>query len=44
MANAWISFLAKFRKANPKLSMRDAMKKGAQAWKKQKGKKGKKKA
>ena len=41
--NPWISFLAKFRKSNPKLSMKEAMRKGALAWKKQKGKGGKKK-
>ena len=37
MANKWIAFLAKFRKSNPKLSMKEAMKKGAVAYRKQKG-------
>ena len=36
MANKWIQFLAKFRKQNPSLSMKDAMKKGAVAYKSQK--------
>ena len=43
MANAWISFLADFRKKNPKLSMKQAMKQGAVAYKKGKKKGGKKK-
>mgnify|MGYP003717917997 CR=1 FL=1 len=45
--NVWISFLAKYRKAHPKLSMKQAMKQGAVAYRAQKGggtkKKGKKK-
>ena len=46
MANPWITFLATFRKSHPKLSMKAAMKEGAVAYRKQKGKKkvGKKKA
>ena len=36
--NLWLKFLAEFRKKNPTLSMRDAMKKGAIAWKSHKGK------
>jgi len=38
MANPWISFLASFRKSHPKLSMKAAMKQGAVAYRKQKGK------
>ena len=36
MANKWISFLKEFRKKNPKLSMKQAMKQGAVAYKKAK--------
>ena len=36
--NPWISFLASFRKSHPKLSMKLAMKQGAVAYRKQKGK------
>ena len=44
MANAWLAFLSAFRKRNPKLSMKQAMKKGAIEYKKTKSKsKGKKK-
>ena len=39
MANPWITFLATFRKSHPKLSMKAAMKEGAVAYRKQKGKK-----
>ena len=42
MANPRITFLAKFRKSNPKLSMKAAMKQGAVAYRSQKGKAGKK--
>ena len=38
MPNKWIQFLAEFRKKNPSLSMKAAMKKGAIQWKSQKGK------
>ena len=41
MANPWITFLATFRKSHPKLSMKAAMKKGALAYRSQKGKAGK---
>ena len=37
--NPWLSFLAQFRKSHPKLSMREAMKSGAIAYRKQKGSK-----
>ena len=43
MPNAWLSFLKSFRAKNPKLSMKQAMKQGAVAYKKSKGGKGKKK-
>ena len=45
MANPWLTFLAKFRKSHPKLSMKMAMKQGAVAYRKSKGgkKKGQKK-
>ena len=44
MANPWLSFLKSFRAKNPSLSMKMAMKKGAVAYRKQKGSsKGKKK-
>ena len=43
MANRWITFLADFRKKNPSLSMKQAMKQGAVAYKKTKGKDDKKK-
>ena len=38
--NKWIQFLAQFRKRNPDLSMKMAMKKAAVEWKSQKGKAG----
>ena len=38
MANPWLTFLASFRKSHPKLSMKAAMKTGAVAYRKQKGK------
>ena len=41
MANPWITFLAKFRKSNPKLSMKAAMREGAKVYRSQKGKAGK---
>jgi hypothetical protein len=34
--NPWISFLAEYRRKNPKLSMRAAMKAGAVEWRKTK--------
>ena len=36
--NPWIQFLAKYRKANPGLSMKQAMKQGARAYKSKSGK------
>lgn len=37
MANSWLTFLKQFRKKNPKLSLKDAMKQGSSAYKKSKG-------
>ena len=36
--NPWISFLASYRKSNPGLSMKQAMKQGARAYKSKGGK------
>ena len=36
MANRWLSFLKEYRKKNPSLSMKAAMKQGAVAYKKTK--------
>ena len=38
MPNKWITFLAGFRKSHPKLSMKEAMRQGAVAYRKSKGK------
>ena len=37
MANPWLSFLKEFRKKNPTLSLKQAMKSGSSAYKKSKG-------
>ena len=49
MGNPWLAFLSAFRKKNPSLSMKQAMKQGAIKYRSQKGskvvkKKGKKKS
>ena len=36
--NAWLDFLAKYRKQHPGKSMKQCMKDAAKAWKSQKGK------
>ena len=36
MANAWISFLKEYRRKNPKLSLKAAMKAGSSEYKKSK--------
>ena len=41
MANAWLSFLSKFRKDHPSLSMKQAMKQGAVKYRASRGKKSK---
>ena len=40
MASEWLDFLAKFRKANPKLKGKEVMKKAAVEYNKKKGRKG----
>ena len=43
MGNPWLAFLSAFRKKNPSLSMKQAMKQGAIKYRSQKGSKGVKK-
>lgn len=44
MANKWLEFLAAYRRRNPKVSMKQAMKSASVEWKKSKSSKTTKKA